>query len=256
MASRLLNHTQLLVVGRPHRLVEIEFYYRDDQFHDPFIHADTRQVASGRWYFHRAHGRYRGGSYKGLDMTFGDGQAFGGILIRTIEDADGRLINGPSLCVDYLLRSLRKNTVAEVDALIGPSVWNPRSRVHLRDLDVNEARPITRSLRVGLSLKRLPATPQHVSCLLQPDRFLTEPRRIRKGKVHLALTRLAEGCELEEVQQLTGTPRSSLLRYVREMAAGEQMDDLSLFDRAAMSTQLLCRLQGAWKRFTLKSVNG
>ncbi|MBD2184206.1 hypothetical protein [Aerosakkonema funiforme] len=70
IASGLLNGCYLVVGNEPHRLVEIEFYYCGDVHPDPFTHRDRLQLEFGRWYFHRTRGMYRGGSFKGLDMTF------------------------------------------------------------------------------------------------------------------------------------------------------------------------------------------
>src|ERR1043165_4334096 len=94
IADRLLQGTQLIVGKQPHRFVEAEFYYYNDQHPDVFAHRDPLQLHVGRWYFHRTRGTYRSGSFKGMDLTFGDGKAFGGILIRSIERPDGILIDG------------------------------------------------------------------------------------------------------------------------------------------------------------------
>ncbi|HAX77412.1 MAG TPA: hypothetical protein DCY88_16650 [Cyanobacteria bacterium UBA11372] len=114
IASQLLFGCYLVVGNQPHRLVEIEFYYFSETHPDPFTHRAPLQLECGRWYFHRTRGSYRSGSFKGLDLTFGDGQAFGGILIRSLVTPDGKLIDGPSLCVDYLLAKAGVMGVAPV----------------------------------------------------------------------------------------------------------------------------------------------
>src|SRR3954470_22893409 len=75
LADRLLNRCRLTVGGEPHRFVEVEFYYCGEGHPDPFTHRDPLQKECGRWYFHRTRGEYRGGSFKGVDLTFGDGRA-------------------------------------------------------------------------------------------------------------------------------------------------------------------------------------
>src|SRR5947209_1578323 len=85
IAQRLLNGTILMVGGERHRFTEIEFYYHGGKHLDVFTHRDPIQKECGRWYFHRTRGTYRGGSFKGLDLTFGGPDAFGGVLIRGIE---------------------------------------------------------------------------------------------------------------------------------------------------------------------------
>jgi len=39
---------------------------------DPFTHKDPLQQTCGQWYFHKIGAQYKGGTYKGLDLTFGD----------------------------------------------------------------------------------------------------------------------------------------------------------------------------------------
>jgi hypothetical protein len=71
IAAELINRSNPVVNGAPHRLAEVEFYYHGAGHRDPFAHRDPLQLESGRWYFHRAGGAYRSGSFKGLDLTFG-----------------------------------------------------------------------------------------------------------------------------------------------------------------------------------------
>ncbi|MFO0929741.1 MAG: hypothetical protein U0736_22415 [Gemmataceae bacterium] len=103
IAERLLGGSRLVVAGVAHRLTEVEFYYHGGTHLDPFAHRDPVQRHTGRWYFHRTGGTLRGGSFKGLDLTFAGADAFGGILIRGVEPEGGALIDGPSRTVDHLL---------------------------------------------------------------------------------------------------------------------------------------------------------
>ncbi|KAA1466622.1 hypothetical protein DENSPDRAFT_46333 [Dentipellis sp. KUC8613] len=143
-----------------YELLELEFYLRmGDHHEDPYTHGSDEQRFSGQWYFHRA-GRnnasktssktpaispgYRGGSRKGLDLTFGapSGLALvdegstsrffkaaqpsntdestvsrirGGILIRSIRRiSDSHVVSGPSLLVDEILRVSRASSLAEL----------------------------------------------------------------------------------------------------------------------------------------------
>ena len=47
----LINESAVMMInGKPHRLVEIEFYYKNGGNHDdPFTHGDTVQLTSGKW---------------------------------------------------------------------------------------------------------------------------------------------------------------------------------------------------------------
>ncbi|MDD2699365.1 MAG: hypothetical protein PHF17_11245 [Arcobacteraceae bacterium] len=54
---------------------EIEYYFYDETRHpDPYVHGSCKQKFCGEYYYH----------YSGLDITFGNGNYSGGILIRGI----------------------------------------------------------------------------------------------------------------------------------------------------------------------------
>src|SRR5438105_15665386 len=93
VADRLLNGCDLLVDGAAYRFAELEAYYFGPGHPDPFTHRDPVQLLSGRWYFHRTRGEYRGGSFKGLDVALGDGTAMFGMLVRTVVGPDGAVID-------------------------------------------------------------------------------------------------------------------------------------------------------------------
>ena len=216
IAGRLLNGSRLIAGGEALRITEVEFYHRSAEHPDPFPHADPIQHQHGMWYFHKSGGGYRGGSYKGVDLTFGDERATGGILIRGVETADAKLIDGPSLTVDYLLGRTQAPTVRALDERIGRrAAWNPGNPLRLIALPRCEELAVWRSARAGLSLKRAAAYPDMHSFIGRPYRFLTEPRSIRKGKRLLVGALLAEGCSADRVRELTG----ATLRTIRTAEA-------------------------------------
>jgi hypothetical protein len=58
-----------------YRLIDLEFYYYAESVHeDVYAHQHETQLESGKWYFHGS----------GIDITFGNGKHFSGILIRAI----------------------------------------------------------------------------------------------------------------------------------------------------------------------------
>jgi hypothetical protein len=74
-----------------YRLAEVEFYYWGGALKDVFTHRDDRQRESGRWYFHRDvtdKSLYRTGNFKGLDLTFGNGER----KVRTLRVTIARAI--------------------------------------------------------------------------------------------------------------------------------------------------------------------
>jgi hypothetical protein len=246
IARRLLTATRLVVADDPYRLTEIEFYYHCPAHPDPFAHRDPVQRTAGRWYFHRTAGVYRSGSFKGVDLSFGDAMAHGGVLFRGLEAPDGTLIDGPSLLVDDLLARAGFKTVSGFDAAIaGRLAWERDNPLHLADVE-EEDRTIYSSPRVGLSLKRAGKSGQAERFVMCSYRLLTEPRRIAKGKPQIVLGRHVEGASEEEIHRLTGCPLRTMRSYCAafESARGER--DFTPFRGRNLTPNDLCRLYGVW----------
>jgi hypothetical protein len=249
IAVHLLNGAHLVVGGTAQRLIEIEFYYFGPDHADPFAHRDPVQVHCGRWYFHRTNGVYRGGSFKGLDLSFGDGTAFAGVLFRGLETPEGRLIDGPSLTVDYLLDATGAATVAELDRAISARLaWDATNPLLLREAPGLEQRALLRTARVGLSLKRARgARTDMTSFVMRNYRYLSRPRQIAKGKLHMVLALHGQGHGTQEIQQRTGVSKPAIDRYVADCEAGRQVPDFTPFLGIDLGPKDLCRLHGTWQ---------
>lgn len=247
MAQCLLNELTFVAAGRPHRFAEIEFYYHGEGHPDIFTHRDPIQQQYGRWYFHRTQGEYRSGSFKGLDLAFGEGTNFGGVLIRCIGTPDGNLIDGPSLCVDHLLKETGMDTVAALDkAIDGRRAWDGGNLLRLERAEPPRNQPLYSSGRVGLSLKRFKSSSTATRYILRPYRFLSEPNRIKKGKTYLVLALHAQGKSAAEISQLTGSPGRSVQKYIEDFEAGKSEADFGRYFGIDLSTGDLCRLHGTW----------
>jgi 3-methyladenine DNA glycosylase Mpg len=110
IAARIFSKAVLKIKSRPYKIMEIEFYYYSKEHPDIFAHREEIQLKKGYWYFHR-----KEGSYKGLDITFGDGSSYGGILLRAIESLDNSVYTeGPSKLVDEILRCHGHKKVREL----------------------------------------------------------------------------------------------------------------------------------------------
>lgn len=252
LARQLMGPSRLMIGGEPHRIVELEFYLNSPHHPDPFTHCDPLQQEFGRWYFHRSGGTYRNGSFKGFDLTFGTPESYAGILVRSLDTPEGQLINGPSLCVDHLLRKTGAGHVAELDRTLGGRrVWDTESPIHLSVIEDQTPTELFATARVGLSLKR---NVDEVAkrFVLKRYRFLSEPRRIAKGRIYLVLALHAQGLAEPEISQITGSPPRSVARWVEQFENG-RATDFSEFLGANLDSLALCRLHGALESSRLEA---
>lgn len=241
LAQQFLNQTYLAIAGENHRIVEIEFYYYNVKHRDPFAHCHPLQLTENRWYFHRQGKSYRGGTFKGVDLTFGDDRTYGGILLRSLEQADGSLVNGSCNCVNYMLQRTDYETVAELDAAIGDRHARDRNApLFLQSADIPE-RPVFVTARVGLSLKRAQSHPDMPAYLLQPYRYLTTPR-ISKGKIYLVLALHLQGRSQEEIRQLTKCPQSKLQQYFQAYNRGREQVNAAPYYGKTLTALDICQL--------------
>ena len=100
IANDLLNKWVLKVEDALYRITELEFYYTNGNSHnDTYIHGHDLQKQKGKWYFHGS----------GIDLTFGDGESHGGILIRAIykiNQGEEKYCYGPLNCVTEIFSNL------------------------------------------------------------------------------------------------------------------------------------------------------
>jgi hypothetical protein len=251
IATRLLNGCRVVANGVPLRLIEVETYYHGPGHEDTFAHRDPVQLTAGRWYFHRTRGEYRGGSFKGLDVAFGhrDTNAFGGFLIRGVELPDGSVIDGPSLTVDHLLKTTAHASVSALDAVIAERLgWLDELPLRLVSLPELESRPLLKSIRVGLTLKRrkFKESDPAFDFLFRSYRYLSDPKRTAKGKPHMVLPLIAAGKSPEETTALTGCPTATVKRYTADFAAGKLLPSAEPFYGQETGTADLCKLYGLW----------
>ncbi|KNC98745.1 uncharacterized protein SPPG_05725 [Spizellomyces punctatus DAOM BR117] len=172
IASTLLHHTTLQAHTTFFQILEIEFYLNDTHHTDPFTHAHPTQTVPSTWYFHQQGGSYRGGSWKGLDLVFGDG-FHGGILIRAIKNMEtNQVVNGPCKCVEAIMVACI-GKIASVSELVGGLDGLHAERCALKCLvrDVHPLEFVIETPRIGLSLK-----PTHKN-LDKRFRYISKPYR-------------------------------------------------------------------------------
>ncbi|KAL1944364.1 hypothetical protein VTO73DRAFT_3549 [Trametes versicolor] len=279
-------------------ILELEFYlYKSGSHEDPFTHASAEQSQAGRWYFHRPPRRtndpvpqgaapmgYRGGTRKGMDITIGappptvtskyflpanPGEASssaaenavlrGGVLLRSIRRAsDSKVISGPSLLVDELLRLSGASEIAELVALhwdgdisaLPPSpnlipsrdstMWlrrTPPAPPSVSSKPAPTPPRIFRSPRIGLDISHPSIAPPtalthpRVVYVARPYRFFTHPHLLTangRGQTFLGVYDALEArghCTndeelLGELVRLTGVKGPTAKNYLAALRAG------------------------------------
>lgn len=126
LAQLLLSNAYLQVkssvsnVMKYYHIIELEFYLKNEKFQDHYTHCDPDQKQFAHWYFHRTKpgGAFKGGTFKGLDLTLGHNGGYFGVLIRSIDQYfEGHLQNisaGPCVVVNRLLEDTGFKTVADL----------------------------------------------------------------------------------------------------------------------------------------------
>ncbi|KAG2091955.1 uncharacterized protein F5147DRAFT_779808 [Suillus discolor] len=292
ISSALLSQYYLSVIHgssqTDYEILELEFYLQKSGCHeDPFTHGSAEQEHSGQWYFHRAPkrsnssqanlvatvaGGYRGGTRKGLDLTFGgpactqtsssaevrttSGTLRGGALLRTIRRFhDQKVISGPSLLVDEILRVCNASNISElvsvkwqgdIAALSAPS--QPRSvYMYLRKRPASSlaASPVFRSPRIGLDLSNpeTKASPTHPRVIFVGKlyRYFTYPELLvvnGRPQTFIGLyVALVEGKKYEpgslrfrnELSKLTGIKDTTVAKYLSDYQLGFEKGKLANF---------------------------
>lgn len=238
---------------------ELELYCNHADMHpDTFTHGSPEQQTAGSWYFHKAGGSYKNGTYKGLDITLGwekDGlcqAAPVGLLVRSIRrvattdppNATPLRVEGPSLTVDALLAATGAASVSE---LAGPPsgtaaplrvnserLWLLASTEQPVAPQPTTAAAILQGPRIGLVPRRL----EDLRFVCRAYRFVSQPpgTTIAKGRPGLAAmifargaTSGSDGCsakpsgffkDVPEVCRITGCAPKSATAVLANVEAG------------------------------------
>ena len=258
-----LQGTVLRAGAARYRFAELECYYSGDGHRDPFVHGHPLQQSADRFYFHRRGTGYVGGTYKGVDLTFGDGRAHGGLLVRgllPVRDATtdpagdlpaSELIDGPNRCVEALLAATGHGHVRELDAALGDrSMFAPGGAMWLETTTSVAEHPVFYTARIGLTLKRHTPESQKERYLLAPYRALMTPRASKKGRLHLIVALYTAGWSSERIHRLTGSPRGSIETTIErfEKARADTDADFLPFIDKSLSSSDLAHLHGVWAR--------
>ena len=121
IADKISRDINLKINNTYYRLVDFEFYTYSNALPDPHTYTNDLQLLSGKLYLHSS----------GVDITFGDGINYGGILLRSViklydgsEQTNGFMkqqFDGPQIVATELFSNLNplfnseKNEIGIVD---------------------------------------------------------------------------------------------------------------------------------------------
>lgn len=241
---QLLRRGEITAGGAILHPLELELYYWSPEHPDPFVHRHPLQREYGRWYLHRTGSGIRSGSFKGVDLTLGNGEAFVGVLIRAVRRVDGTIMAGPSLVVDHLLKLLKLSHPAELDRRVsGYQAWDRRSPLSVRWGEVRST-PVLRGPRVGLSLTRLAVEPSRPAFFARAYRYLTAAEALRAGRASLVISLYHQGYPEPEICRLTGVRLAQVRAYVNWFREGQGQLP-AVYARRRLSVADECRRLGA-----------
>jgi hypothetical protein len=182
IAEILLNKSVLVVNDNYYRIVEIEFYLKNEQHPDEYVHCDDDQLLYGTYYFHKfKNGTYKGGTFKGMDITLGDEDTstYFGVLIRSLYDiANDMIIEGPCNVVNCILHKYECENLREFSGDENLNIFENDHEFVIKNNKKLSKETIYKNHRVGLSDKYPDYQYSHY-------RYLIFKNRIRKQKTGL-----------------------------------------------------------------------
>jgi hypothetical protein len=259
MADYLLNNCILVINNNNYRLAELEFYLKDADHDDIFIHGDENQHIPYRWYFHKQFGgNYKSGTYKGLDITFGynddevqiNNDVYGGILIRSIVNmTTNEIIEGPCKVVNKILELNNVNSIDEF--VISNLEYENQDRDDILKIDCNNLHlEINNDLdnleviscpRVGLTLKRINELRQEY--IMKNYRYIIYPKLIKKFRSGIIINLYYQGKREDDIMDITGSKIRYIMKYIKYAKEGEDTDFKNYHKKSLKSIEL-CMLQG------------
>lgn len=181
IANQLLNESYLKINGTKYRLVEIEFYLRNANHKDMYVHADPEQLLKYKYYFHRfGNGTYKGGTFKGMDIVLGNenSDTYFGVLIRAILNTETDiLIEGPCNVVNHILDAYEYKSILDLTGNKSVRIRKNSNDFVLKSTTKFDLEELYCGPRIGLSEGKKYWTSPYRYCILQ--------NRIKKQKTKL-----------------------------------------------------------------------
>lgn len=222
ISNQLINESILVINNTHYRICEIEYYLKCNVHDDPYVHGDPHQKTIGKWYFHRhGTGTYKGGTFKGMDLTFGysDGTDFyGGILIRSIQHLrTKKIIEGPCNVVTLILKQCNVNSIGDLtkkytDPIPIPAFDNTNVLYIAKKTKKLNKLNIFTAPRVGLGFYN--SDTEKLRYIMKNYRYLVHPNKIKKNIYALIINLYHNGKSAEEISTSTLIKVKRIEKYI------------------------------------------
>jgi hypothetical protein len=236
-----LNEVVLSIAGIEHRLLEVELYHHNEEHPDPFVHRHAEQRENGTFYFHKSGNSYRGGTFKGMDITLSeDGEAYTSFLVRSFQNLEtGEVVTGPCCCVNRILELTNFDGIKELvtEGLDGDRLIHGHKCL---ELSIKELKPlpIYSSPRIGLYLTK--TEERQPEFFNRPYRFVAGYEPKLKGSVHTLVGLIRMGLDSEAILKIVGSKKEKLLnQYLSWMEEKIELEEY--FGRREFKNEELAR---------------
>ncbi len=148
IAGKISKDINLKINDTYYRLVDFEFYTFSKAIPDPHTYKSDLQLQSGKLYLHSS----------GVDITFGDGENYGGILLRSVV----KLYDGSELANGFLKRQYDGPQIVATELFSNLNSLFSSEKNEILIIDINEhnqgafffpAKKVVKTKRVGLTPK-------------------------------------------------------------------------------------------------------
>lgn len=220
LAEYLMNNCHLKIGELEYELMELEFYfYEKNIYEDTNTHCSESQKMSNTWYLHQFKDKkmFKSGNYKGLDITFGNNNTYGGVLIRGIKSKND-IIAGPSNVVTKIMEklNLKINDMNSLAELIFEKNITDNNSLKLIEQENSNPSILLRSPRIGLV-----KMDEYFS---YPYRYIKNNSEYRKlsnfkNKTLVVYYSLALGIDKEEIKNFSGLKNLDLNKFLDKLGS-------------------------------------
>ena len=240
--------TILHIKDQQYNICELEYYYNDQTNHqDPYVHSDSLQLDHDTFYFHRINGKgYKEGTFKGVDITFGSNNEYGGLLIRSIKNIKtNELVEGPCLVVQEILKAFNLIKVRDYVKQAGSSnIYDKGNQVWIEHVK-RYSGSIDCSPRVGLTFKPGGSLEEKIKYIMRNYRATTLPNVLKKQR-----------CTIRIKPSILGPTSIKTLEELSLVKTRKVADIKTLYHHAqyynALSIKQNCNQKPTKKRIFLK----